>query len=357
MKRIMENALPIRANPLREIVTGFSLELRELAGGQKQTVVKGVAAKANIVNRNERYYSREVYQKAIEEAQADLQAGRMNGLLDHPDPWSEPAKGKVKNIAIKWEKFELDGDDFKVEGVIVGTTAGQELQALADAKVALGLSTNGSGTQKFLKAKEVIQGATNPDQVIGVIQDDYRLFSIDVVSDPSNVYGQLARESWQRMTLEELKAKDPLAYARLLAEAKAEVDKEKPQPADNSKEMQALETRIIALETENKTLKADKTKTVRLSFVTSALADAKLPELDLDARFRKQLENAVLNAESDEAAQQEIAEMIEERKALVGTREVSARNTPDIPAAKTESKPAPEKENLVKEARRMAGLN
>jgi hypothetical protein len=335
-KHLQENAnMPIRASPLQEVTTDFSLELRELAGGKSQTVVKATVAKAGIVNRNGRYYSKEVYQKAVDEAQADMKAGKLIGLLGHPS-WDEPLKGKPENTAIKWTSLEMSGDDVKAEGILVGTTAGKEVAALAEAKVALGLSTNGVGSAKYQKAKELSIEGLDPDTYVAVIQDDYRIATIDVVNDPSNIYGQIAQESENKnMTLEELKAKHAALVEQVKAEALAGV-----KPVDNSTEIKALETRLIALETENKTLKQEQATATRKAIAEAALTEAKLPvlgksgEIDLDARFKKQLEQAAISATSDDEAKTEVTALIAERKALVGTQKQEAKgnNKPGITA-------------------------
>jgi hypothetical protein len=334
-KHLQENAnMPIRASPLQEVTTDFSLELRELAGGKSQTVVKATVAKAGIVNRNGRYYSKEVYQKAVDEAQADMKAGKLIGLLGHPS-WDEPLKGKPENTAIKWTSLEMSGDDVKAEGILVGTTAGKEVAALAEAKVALGLSTNGVGSAKYQKAKELSIEGLDPDTYVAVIQDDYRIATIDVVNDPSNIYGQIAQESENRMTLEELKAKHPAIYEQVKAEGKTEV-----KPVDNSTEIKALEARVIALETENKTLKQNEVLAERKAIVETALTEAKLPvlgksgEIDLDARFKSRLEQVAISATSDDEAKAEVVALIAERKALVGTQKQEAKgnNKPGITA-------------------------
>lgn len=340
-KQIQENAaMPIRASPFREVTTDFSLELRELASGKSQTIIKGTVAKANIVNRNGRYYSKAVYQKAVDEAQEDLKAGKLIGLLGHPE-WDEPLKGKPENTAIKWTSLELSGDDVKAEGILVGTTAGKEVSALVEAKVALGLSTNGVGSAKYQKAKELNVEGLDPDTYVAVIQDDYRFATIDVVNDPSNIYGQIAQESRnKKMTLEEMKVQFPELYAQVKAEGKAET---KPATVDNKAEITALESRLVVLETENKTLKSEKVTASRKAIAEAALTEAKLPQLgksgdiDLDARFKSKLEQASIGAESDDEARAEVAAMIAERKALVGTskQEGKGNNKPDISASKT----------------------
>lgn len=345
---LRENANGSRASPLREVFSSFTLELQEREG-KKLTIVKGTAAKANIINRNRRYYSREVYQAAVDACQEDIKAGKMIGLLDHPE-WHEPLKGRAEKIAVKWTSITLEADEVKVEGVIVKTTAGREVEALAEADVAMGLSTNGVGSQTFVKAKEIMPDYPDPEEYIGKVQDDYRFATIDVVNDPSNIYGQMTQESEQYMTLEELKAKFPKLYEQIVAEGKAQGTP--PVMPDNTKELSALEARLVALETENKSLKTQNQENARKAIVTSALSEAKLPELgksgeiDLDARFKRTLETAAIGAKTDEEAKEEVQALIAERKALLGNAKVMEKdekgsNTPGISSKKkTEAKEA-----------------
>ena len=329
---IQEKAQPqARASPLREVTEEFRLEERTV-GDKTHLVVKATVARAGIINRNRRFYGREVFERAVAAAQEELQNGGLVGLLNHPE-WDEPLKGRPEKIAVKWTALDLEGDDVKAEGLIVKTTSGREVEALADAKVKLGISTNGVGSAKFQRAKELVPDPDDPDELIQVIQDDYRFLTIDVVNDPSNIYGSLSREQTEEsMTLEELKAKHPALYEQVRAEGEA--------AAKPDTELKTLEQRLVALEAENKALKAERERQERVAAVEAAIADAKLPklgksgEIDLDGRFRKQLEQAAIAAESLDAAEAEVAAMIAERKALIG----QAENNPGI-KRKEEHKP------------------
>ena len=104
---------------------------------------------------------------------------------------------------------------------------------------------------------------------------------------------------------------------------------------------------MVALETENKSLKSEQATAQRKAIADAALTEAKLPqlgksgEIDLDARFKKQLEQAAISADTDEAAKAEVTTLIAERKALLGNSKVTeekGNNKPGI-TPKSDSKP------------------
>lgn len=313
--RLQESADPDPQSLREDLQEAEALEFYE-KDGQKMAKVK--IGKVNIINRNRRYYSREVYATANERAKEDLAAGRLWGLLGHPD-WDEPSKGKPENIVLKFESLDIEGDTVVGRAVVVETTAGKELAALRAAKVQMGISTNGRGTISFLPAKEVDPSWPDPEEIIGVVNEDYRYLTIDVVTDPSNLGGVLESQKHPPKdtqgdqmfkTLEELKAKNPELYAALLAEAKGNIA--------------ALEAKVIELTNEVNTLKQEKVEGARKAMVAAQLADAKLPAapkiegMDLDARFRESLEAIALAAENDAAAKAAVLSAITERRALLG---------------------------------------
>ncbi|GGO22151.1 hypothetical protein [Deinococcus humi] len=345
----------------------------ETRSGKTVTLVDVTVATAGRVNRNGRLYSREVWQTAITAAQQDLTDGKLWGLLEHPDDWYDPAKGRLAAICLRYETLELDGDTVKATGVVIDTAAGQDLTALLGGGVAVGVSSNGHGSAKWLPAREVLLDFPDPEAYIQVIQDDYRLLTIDVVSDPSDVSGTARRrerkappaptpprpqegtmhpkikalmEKYGCKTLEELKAK-PEAQAEYLAtlEAVMQESVNHPAPAPTNTEAgtvslsdyRALEQTVVELRGQVGTLNTENHNARRDTIAVTALEAARLPsagtvkhgdtEIDLDASFRAELIGVARTAESEDVARSAVERKIVERKAALGQRESAPRPT------------------------------
>lgn len=180
-------------------------------------VIEGRAAKTNIVNKNRRYYSTEVFEKAIGKAQSRLAEGSMVGELDHPD-W----EAALKTTAIKFDRLFLEKDEndperpfVAFEGIIIDNEHGQQLLSLLEAGVRVGMSTRGSGKRR-------VGNACGQEDV--TIIEDFELEGIDAVGNPSNAHGVIAHheddngddagdhepsEGDDSMDLKELKEKHP----------------------------------------------------------------------------------------------------------------------------------------------------
>ncbi|WP_263489749.1 hypothetical protein [Deinococcus multiflagellatus] len=356
--RLTEQLGPDRGNAsLRE----------EKRNGETVTLVDVTVATAGRVNRNKRYYSREVWQAAIDAAQPEIEAGRLWGLLEHPkDGWNDwdPLKGRLETIWVIYEKLWLEGDVVKATGILIDDHAsGQTMRALLKKKVAVGISSNGTGSAQYLPAKEIpgLQGYPDPEETICVIQTDFRLLTIDAVSDPSDLSG-LARqkethrpkegkmhpklkallERFPGLTLEQIKAQHQTEYAAAMIEMAEAVAREgaptpapaptptptpaptpAPSPTPASNVENTLERTVLGLTSELQRERREKVIEKRTNIAITALEAAGLPkapkvkDIDLDARFRDSLIAAATAANSDTEAQELVAEMIAERRALM----------------------------------------
>lgn len=341
-----------RASPVREITESLNITL-EAADGTLGTVT-GTLSRGDTVNRNRRYYPTTVLAAAAERARADVEAGRLIGLLDHPT-WDEGNKGTPGKIAIKWTALEMDGDDLNGKGVIVGTSAGKELAALKAAEVAVGLSTNANVAGHYRPATD-FDAAADPDDFVYAVEA-MSLLTIDVVNDPSNLAAWIEKESLQvmaestkreerRMTLEELLKEHPELAAQIreaaIKEATAESFKKSnptlfaeiqalaPKPAAEA--ASPLEKQFVTLQAEVEQLRDKNLRQERAAIAGQMLAAAdlrqlpKAGEIDLNARFAAQVEAAAMAAATADAARSAVAALIEERRALVGAAQPGLNN-------------------------------
>ena len=337
--RILDSAPATKEGHLIDSVESFELEpITDASKGPRK--IKGVAKEADKVNLNRYYFSLECCAYMVNAAQDAVKNGELFGLVEHPDFWQDGRKGRIENIGIRYDKLWMDGNLMRFEGVLVDTVRGKDLQAVLDAKIKVGMSTNVNGVLKYMQAQD-IEGLDwpNPEEWIGEVQVGARLDTIDAVMQPSDLEGGVqAADSRKNSTqeeptvknLQELKEKFPDIYAQAVADGRKEAEKD-----GTSVEEQLATERAARLK-----LEGDIRDGRRTDIATKALADAKLPKLgksgdiDLDARFEKRVTDAALRAESDDEARTEVAALIAERKVNVKDADPvvdAARNNPGIP--------------------------
>lgn len=316
-----------------------------------RTMARVEVATVDIINRNGRYYSRAVYEAANAAAQADLSAGRLWGLLEHPDFWNDGDKGRLEMIALKYESLGIEGNTVVATAVVVEAPAGQTFKALSDAGVEVGVSTNGYGSAKYLAAKEIDPSYPYPDQLIAVVQDDFRYLTIDLVSDPSNPGGKATTEStgqegFMPEWLKKLLAKTGMTEAQLKVEFPelAQMLEGQNNIAALTQRIQELTDQLAAEQSARAADVARVAEGARRLIVTSMLEGVELPQLgvvgdlDLDAQFRSALDAAAIKAESDEAARVAVKKILDERQ--IKTKEGAVNNPGIPPKNKTEGRKA-----------------
>lgn len=376
---------------LTDAVESFALQ--PLQDGQSARKITGVAKQGDKINLNRRYFSVAVLTAMCAAAQDGVKAGELYGLVQHPDFWDGP-RGLIENVGIKYDRLWMDGDLLRFEGTVVQTVKGRDLQAVLDAGVRVGMSTNVTGSARYLPAKEVDASWPDPEETIQVVNDDARLITIDAVMGPADLAGELnaadamkmgpiksdadfidemiphhqlaidmAEQALKVVENAELKT---LAQNIIAAQGKEiktmrrirktldsaegddvvnldELKKKYPDlyaqaVADGKKEAgtTSLEDQLAAERAARLKLEKQISDSARRQIATQALADAKLPKLgksgdiDLDARFEKRVTDAALRADSDEEARAEVAALIAERKLTTRAGDQDADNNPGL---------------------------
>lgn len=243
---------------LAEVVQDGHLELSEATADGPRKVI-GTVATANKVNRNGRYYSREVYEQAVSSLRDALPTGAFTGELDHPEG---KLHGSLWNTAMVFEDLYFDNDDLRFEARLLNTDAGRNLAAMLEGKMRVGMSTRGYASTKRGKVE-------GKDAVI--IQDDYVLVGIDAVKSPSNESGairltealeetitippQAGREDHIMKDVQELRAAHPDLVAEVEAAAKAETEKALNEAQEKLSKLEAdLSAEAAAREASDKAL-------------------------------------------------------------------------------------------------------
>lgn len=342
---------------LRDAVESFDLQPLQDADAGKPRRISGVAKSADAINLNRRFFSLAVLTGMCAAAQDALKTGELYGLVQHPDPWYEGPKGLIQNVGIKYDRLWMDGTMLRFEGVVVATTQGRDLQAVLDAGVKVGMSTNVRGSARYLPAKEVDPEWPDPDETIQVVNDDARLITIDAVMGPADLAGELnaadsVTQEGHVKDLKELKEKYPALYDQAVAAGKQEAG------------ASTLEDQLAAERTARLKLEREVQDGKRTTIAHKALADANLPKLgrsgdiDLDARFEKRVTDAALRADSEDEARAEVTALIAERKVNTGAAQ-DETNNPGLDAttaAQDARKPAPKSRSTLAAARRSFGL-
>lgn len=178
-------------------------------------LITGRAAKTGVINKNKRYYSREVFEKTIGKAQTAIAEGSMVGELDHPD-WD----ASLKTTTIKFTRLFLEEDHndperpfVAFEGIVLDNEHGRQLLSLLEAGVKIGMSTRGSG-------KRHVGNIAGEEDV--TIIEEFDLDGIDAVGNPSNQFAGIAHHEGEgddddpssegdemELTLETLREKHP----------------------------------------------------------------------------------------------------------------------------------------------------
>lgn len=146
-----------------EYVTEAANEKKE-----KQYFVKGPFAAAERKNRNSRTYQRNILKREVERYNEEfVNAKRSVGRLDHPVT-SQVLLKDACHLITKLEYNESD-DVVYGEARILDTPDGKIAKILIDEGVKLAVSTRGLGS--------LHEG--------GLVGDDFRLLTVDLVSNPS----------------------------------------------------------------------------------------------------------------------------------------------------------------------------
>jgi hypothetical protein len=149
----------------------FSYEVQELNedGSPKKFRLKGIFQKSDTPNGNKRVYPKKILEGAVKSTIEMVTEGRMLGELDHPDD----AKIHLDKVSHKITNLKMDESGVCWgEAEVLQTPAGKILESLIKSNVKLGISSRGFGSVKEVNG-------------LNEVQNDYKLVTFDIVSDPS----------------------------------------------------------------------------------------------------------------------------------------------------------------------------
>lgn len=159
-------------------------------GGVKTKKLRGPLSEGDVENRNKRVYPKNLLEREVERLLPDIQSRQVIGELDHPDDL------KIHLDRVSHVVTEAAWDGNKLMGtieILPHTDAGRNLLGLVNSGIKLGISSRGMGSVKM-------DGNGN-----GIVQEDLKLITWDVVAQPSNYSSWLSlTESYKPIYLDEL---------------------------------------------------------------------------------------------------------------------------------------------------------
>jgi len=139
--------------------------------GKKSYHIQGVFLQAEQKNRNGRIYPSNILEREVDRYTREyIDNKRSIGELNHP---TEPSVNPERACHLIQELKKV-GNDWMGKSKILSTPVGQVVKGLLDDGVQLGVSSRGLGTL-----------SEDKDRGVKIVNEDYFMSTIDVVSDPS----------------------------------------------------------------------------------------------------------------------------------------------------------------------------
>lgn len=145
----------------------YLIEENDTAG--KNYYLSGIFMQAEVKNRNGRVYPQDIMEKEIQRYQTVIKDRKSTGELGHP---ANPSIN-LDRISHLITELKMDGKNVIGKAKILDTPMGKIAKALIDDDIQLGVSSRGLGSLKESKG-------------IKIVQPDFQLATVDIVSDPSS---------------------------------------------------------------------------------------------------------------------------------------------------------------------------
>ena len=157
-------------NLLRDVFSFGELQILSENTGAGTLKVRGLFQEAEKKNGNKRVYAKNHQEREIAKLQPMLAERRLVGELDHPSD----EVVHLTNASHLITGLSMEGNKVIGEAEILNTPSGKVLQELLKAGVKIGISSRAVGGLTF-----------NPDGDCYSVNDNLRLITWDMVSDPS----------------------------------------------------------------------------------------------------------------------------------------------------------------------------
>jgi hypothetical protein len=214
-----------------------TLTVTESKGDGSARKVKAIGITADVVNANGRRYPRKVLAEAVARLNGHLHESNGQGNLIATGEAEHPSdKGQRVNIletVVKWQAASLDAPGrVLLEGVILPTAKGRDVQVLVEAGVPIGVSMRGYGSSRTVQESgESVQEVT-----------ELTIKGFDLVAQPSDPNGAIteaaqveANKLQENKTVNEEEKK---ALEEMQRKLQAELEESKKALADQAKQLE-----------------------------------------------------------------------------------------------------------------------
>lgn len=187
---------------------------------------------AGTLNRNRRIYPEAVFKVAVDGLRPEVDARRVLGRLDHPDPWDPDSLiVTVRDGAVLIQSVEMVSDTrVRVVADVLDNPHGRQLISVIEAGGNPGISQRGWASWRDATDDERARYGIPKGQYVAVA-DTLRLITYDIVSSPgfndadkpavTEGKGAVDMSDLSNITLEQLKAGNPQIAQKLIAEGRA----------------------------------------------------------------------------------------------------------------------------------------
>ena len=168
---------------IKEVYQDLNYLKEETEDGKKSLYIEGIFMQADKANKNGRLYPRGIMEKEVSNYQQNIAEKRALGELGHP-PSPTVNLDKVSHLITE---LRMSGPDVVGKAKILTTPMGKIAENFINEGVRLGVSSRGVGSLKERNG-------------INEVQDDFKLATVDIVSDPSApeafVSGIMENKEW-----------------------------------------------------------------------------------------------------------------------------------------------------------------
>lgn len=138
----------------------------ESVNGNNVTKIKGLFTTMNERNKNGRIYPQNIFEREVQVLQESIKRGAVLGEMEHP----QRVTIDYENAVIKLDKLFVEGSKVFGEASIIPAGKGLIVEGLVKVGAQIGVSSRATGSLNENK----------------IVKDDLKLYTYDVVSNPSN---------------------------------------------------------------------------------------------------------------------------------------------------------------------------
>lgn len=153
---------------ITEICEEVNHSVLQESNGQKSHYIHGIFMQSDIPNRNGRLYPKSIMDSQVKKYQDLIKSKRSLSELGHP---ANP-QVNLDKVSHLITELKMDGNNVMGKAKVLDTPMGKIAKNLLDEGVKLGVSSRGLGS--------VVE-----KNGVNVVQPDFLLNAIDIVSDPS----------------------------------------------------------------------------------------------------------------------------------------------------------------------------